>query len=86
MIIGDMLRAAKLGNELSDPAKWKRGQKLTNRVVLFLGAILALVRVKYPEVLISDETLMSLAGIVGGVLVVINDYLTTATTKKIGLE
>jgi len=83
-MITDILQAAKLGNELSDPAKWKRGQKLTNKVVLFLGAVLAIARIKYPELPVSDEMLLSIGGVVAGIMAIINDYMTTATTKKLG--
>ena len=83
-MITEILHAAKFGNELSDPAKWKRGQKLTNKVILFIGAILAIVRIYYPELPVSDETLLSLGGVVAGILAIVNDVLTTATTKKLG--
>jgi len=84
-MITDILQAAKLGNELSDPAKWKRGQKLTSKVVALLTVSLAIIRGYFPEmVVISDELLLGGGAAIASVLALINDYMTTATTKKLG--
>jgi len=85
-MLGNVIRALKAGNELSDPARWKKGQHLSNTVGALVMAVLALVRYKWPDVYIPAELAEQITSIIAAVLVTINLYLTPATTKKIGVK
>jgi len=80
----NLIKALKAGNELSDPASWKKGQHLTNAVGALVMAVLTLFRYKWPDVYLPAELAEQLTQVIAAVLVTINLYLTPATTKKIG--
>lgn len=77
--------ALKAGERLANVEGWKNTQATANDVCLVLGAILAILRLKWPELVPSDAILLSAGSGVALVLSAINSYLTRATTYKIGL-
>lgn len=68
------------GASLSDPASWKHRQNTINALVGLLGAGLLL----FPTE-VSHADLELVAGGIAVVLGLLNGYLTTATTDKIGV-
>jgi len=77
-----LIDAAKAGNQLANPAIWKKGQELTNLIGATIAGIITLVRFFYPDVMIPDGATEHIAEFIGGALVLVNLYLTRATTKK----
>ena len=84
-LIGPVLAALKAGQELRDPASWKKGQNLINACAAIIAALVAVVRYHWPEVMVSDEQILEWAGIGAAILAAVNGYLTTATSQKIGV-
>lgn len=74
------LAALRHGSMLADPAGWKRRQNTINAIVGLIGAAL----VFYPMD-IPPEDVAAIAGGVAAVLGLLNGYITTATTDKVGL-
>ena len=85
-MILNVIKALKAGEELSNPATWKKGQHLTNTVGALVLSVMGLVRWKFPEANIPAELADTLTQIIVGVLIAVNLYLTPATTKKIGAK
>lgn len=72
--------ALRHGASLTDPTIWKHRQNLMNALVGLLGAIVLIIPVE-----VSNDDIGAIAGgiaVLGGL---INTYLTTATTDKIGI-
>ena len=86
MIITDAIKALQVGQELKDPAKWKAGQDLTNKVYVVLIFAVGLIRTQVDDLQVTDAQLLAIAGAIGAILAVINSFLTNATTKKIGIK
>ena len=80
MMFTDLLKAMQYGNELRDPAKWKKGQMLSTAV----GGLLVLgLRYALPDQTFSEEFInVATEGIVSA-LVVINLLITKASSKKV---
>lgn len=81
-MITELYAALKAGQELQNPAKWKKGQELTNLVGAVLAGIITLLRWKFPDIFIPDGFTEYAAEVIGTMLVMINLYLTRATTTK----
>jgi hypothetical protein len=78
--IGTALRA---GEELSKSETWKNRQVAINSILSLIGVIVLFV----PEELqISGEAAESIAGGIVTVGGLVNAYLTTATSKKVGVK
>lgn len=84
-LIGPLLAALRAGQEISDPAAWKKGQNLINACAAIITALVAIIRYNWPEVMVSDEQILEWAALAAAALAAINGYITTATTKKIGV-
>lgn len=78
----DLWNALEAGKSLSDPASWKKGQELTNLVGSALAGIITLLRWKFPDIFIPEGFTEYAAEVIGTILVIVNLYLTRATTKK----
>ena len=85
MIITEIMRAMKAGEEVGNPAAWKDVQKTTNNVYVILVTVVSLLRFKYPNAVIPDDVLLGVAGVVTGLLGLFNTIVTAISTKKIGL-
>lgn len=81
-MLAELWNALQAGKSLSDPASWKKGQELTNLVGAIIASIVTLLRWKFPDLLLPEGFTEHIAEIIGGILVMINLYLTRATTKK----
>lgn len=85
MILADAIKVLKAGQTLKNPATWKKGQQLTNCVGgLVMGAV-GVIKWKFPEVEIPDVVADYAIQMIAGGLVVINAYITPATTEKINV-
>lgn len=83
-MIGELWRALKAGQELSNPAVWKKGQQLTNLVGMVVAGVIAFIKWQFPDTYLPEGVEENFAEVIGTILVVVNLYLTPATTKKIG--
>lgn len=81
-----ILRALKAGEELKDPAKWKNVQNSMNVLAIIGTAVITVLRTWFPDLMVSDEELVVYSTIGANILLLANGYLTTATTKKIGVD
>ncbi len=81
-MISELFTALHAGSSLSDPASWKKGQELTNLIGAVLAGVITLIRWKYPDFLLPEGATQYAAEMIGSVLVLVNLYLTRATTKK----
>lgn len=82
MLIADLYRAYQAGESLKNPAGWKKGQELTNRIGAVLAGVIVAVRYFYPDVVVPDGVTEYAVEAIGAILVIINLYLTRATTTK----
>lgn len=75
----DALKALEKGNVLENPAPWKVAQNWINLV----SALVTIVGIVIPEVtnVLTPDVIKGAVVIIG----VVNAYLTTATTVKIGV-
>jgi hypothetical protein len=85
-MIPAILTALKLGNEIKDPTTWKKGQNLTNACAGIITAIVLVLRWQFPELMVSDEMIVELAGIAALILAFVNRVMTTASSKKVGYK
>lgn len=83
----DKIRAAitvlNRGEELSHAATWKNRQNLTNILIALLGAATAFLPT---TIQMSPDDIATIAGSVAVIAGLFNSYITTATTKKIGVS
>jgi hypothetical protein len=79
--IFDAMRA---GRELSNPAAWKNRQTTINLLVVLLSAAAYLINILSGKA-IPDEVVKGAAEVIAIILGLVNAYLTTATSKKVGL-
>jgi hypothetical protein len=84
-MVKQLFDAIKAGRELADPAAWKNRQNTINALVALLAAAITVARVCGLELPITDELLQTIAEAVAVALGGVNLYLTTATSKKIGV-
>lgn len=82
MMLLDLLKALKMGEELKNPAAWKNAQILTNLV----GGLLALILKYLPlEYQLPDDLMSLFVSAIVGVVLAVNSYITYASSKKVGL-
>lgn len=74
------LAALRYGSSLTDPAIWKNRQLLMNALIGLLAAIAPFLPVE-----LSHEDQKAIAGGIAAVGIVLNIYLTAATSDKVGL-
>lgn len=74
------LAALRYGSSLTDPAVWKNRQLLLNALMGLLGAAAYFVPVE-----MSHEDQKAVAGGLAVAVGLLNAYLTTATSEKVGL-
>ena len=80
MLIKDIFKAMAVGNELSNPTAWKKGQILTTAVGSLVVIIL---RYAVPDTTFTSEFIQTATDSICGVLVLINLVITKASTKKV---
>jgi len=82
-MILDLFKAWQAGQELANPAKWKKGAILTNLVGMVMLGIVSLVKVKYPEFELPAEVQEYAVEVICGVLAIANIYVHKASSKKV---
>ncbi len=80
-----LLRVLRAGEELAHVETWKVRQNAINALFALLGALAVLLPVLGVRLEVSDEDLLAIAGGIAAVGGVLNAWLTTATTRRIGL-
>ncbi len=80
-----LIKALKAGHELSNPAIWKKGQNLTNSVAAVIAGLIAVFKIFGIEIPVTDEQMVEIASIIAAILALINGYITTASSKKVGV-
>jgi len=81
-MITELFKAWQAGEQLSNPAAWKKGQELTNLTGAVVAGGVTVARHFFPELVLPEGATEHIAEIIGTVLVVVNLYLTRSTTKK----
>lgn len=84
-LIMPLMAALQAGKEIQNPEKWKKGQNLLNSLALVITGIVAVLRYNWPELPVSDADIIEMASIAAATLALVNRYITTATSKKIGV-
>lgn len=80
-----LIEALQAGKELANPSTWKNRQTTTNLIVAILGLLLFGMRMAGIDLQLTDAQLIGIAEAVAVLLGLINMFLTTATSKKVGL-
>ena len=83
--IGKAIKALKAGQELSNAAGWKNRQTTANAIAAIISFLVVLAKHYWPDLGITDEDIVSLAGGLAVLLGMFNAYVTTATSRKVGL-
>lgn len=86
MLLMKAFQALKAGEELSNPKTAKTVTVIANLLIPILAFIVALVRIKYPELMVSDEALTKIAIGISTILGIFNGWSTVATSKTIGVK
>jgi hypothetical protein len=82
----NFFKVLKAGECLADPATWKVRQNIVNAIVGLVGALLAMFPKIRAQFGFSDEDILTVAGAVAVFAGMFNNYITTATTRKIGVQ
>ena len=85
MLIVDLFKAIKAGNELKNPATLSNKIALTNVLVTLLSFGVGAARLFGVDVVLTDEQLIDIAGGVAVIMGVVNSIIHVATTKDAGL-
>ena len=85
-ILPEAMKALKAGEELKDAKGWKNVQNTANVLGIVLASAAVVLRTWWPEFSLDDDQLIALSAVGANVLFLINGYLTTATTKKLGTK
>lgn len=85
MIMTDVMKVLKAGEVLKDPAKWKKGQLLTNAVVGVVSGGLGLLKWQLPDIEIPPEAEELLVNILMSALIGVNLFVTAASSDKISI-
>jgi len=80
-----LIGALKAGEELDNSAKWKNKQLLANTVAIVILAIINGARAIDIQIPLTEPQVQIISDIIAGIIVLINGYLTIATSKKVGL-
>lgn len=80
-----LIGALKAGEELDNPAKWKNKQLLANTIAIIILAIINGAQAVDIYIPLTEAQINLISEIVAGLIVLINGYLTIATSKKVGL-
>ena len=72
------------GRSLKNPAAWKNGQTALNSGILAI--LMSLKTFLPPEYQPSDDVLYNVGLILGAAGALVNMYLTTATSEKVGIS
>lgn len=83
-MIGKIFEAVQAGKELSNPEIWKNRQTTMNMLVVLLSGSAYLASL-LGGVTVPQDVVTGAAEAIAIVLGLINAYLTTATSKKVGL-
>jgi hypothetical protein len=85
-MMGTLWRALRAGESLADPATWKNRQNLINALAAVLGAVLWLLHKLGVGIDLAPDEVAAVAGGVAVVMGAINNYLTTATSTRVGFK
>lgn len=82
MILKDVVNVLRAGNALKNPEKWKKGHWLVSMVSLLVTSAAGILKWKFPDLVLDDDTLNLIIQIGCFVLAAANGYLIPATTEK----
>ena len=83
--VGKLKEAMEAGKEVADPAGWKNKSVTANKIAVILAFALIVARVAGVDLPIDQETLEVGAAGLAGMLFLVNNVVTLATSKKVGL-
>jgi hypothetical protein len=81
-MILDFFKAMRLGEEVGNPAKWKRNQ---NKAIALAGLVVLGLKYAMPDTVIPDDIVNMISTVIFYIVLIANYFITIATTKKIGL-
>ena len=81
---GKLKDAMQAGKEVKNPASWKEAQVTGSRVFYILALIIFGLKMAGVELPLTDEQIVVISGAIATVLGVINEVITTVSSKKIG--
>lgn len=81
-----LFKALKVGESLHNPETWKVRQNAINAIMAAMGILFAMSPDLKAHLALSEDDVIVIAGGIAAIGGAINTYLTTATTKKIGLS
>jgi hypothetical protein len=82
-MIVNLFKAWQAGQELANPAKWKKGAILTNLVGAVLLGIVSVIKAKFPEFELPIEVQDYAVEVICGILAIANIYVHKASSKKV---
>ncbi len=85
MILTDAWKALKAGEELKNAESWKNRQATGSAVAAVLGLVVVILPHIGVKISLSADDLTAIAGGIAAVLGVCSTFLTTATSKRVGL-
>lgn len=80
-----LFSAFRAGQEVANPATWKNAQLITNRLGVLGVALLGIARTFGYDFGLTDEQVISAAGIVVGAVFLFNDVSTVVSSSKVGV-
>ena len=86
MNISEIIKALKLGEEVSNPETWKNRQVTTSVIVSLLGLVIGVMKMKGINLDISDADIVMIAGGIATVLGILNSLAVFASSKKVGFK
>lgn len=84
-MITEAWKALKAGEELTNAESWKNRQATGSAVAAILGLVVVLLPHIGVKIDLSVEDITAIAGGIAAVLGVCSTFLTTATSKRVGL-
>ena len=85
-MITAILDVLRIGQQLKNPDVWKHGQNLVSLLTTLFGSLVILLHSFGYNITISDADVSTLAGAVAIIVGIINGFITTASSDKIGIR
>ena len=86
MLLMDMVKAIKAGEEITNPASWKNKTIVMNSVSAIVLAVIGIIKWKFPDFVINEIGIDAIVNVIVAVLFAINALMTAITSKKVGVS
>lgn len=85
MILSDIWRALRAGEELENSATWKNRQAAISAITAVLGLVVAILPKIGVKIELSHDDIVAVAGGIAALGGMLSTYFTAATSKRVGL-